>query len=151
MLQNLRVLLLLILALPGLTMAPGSAFVVCLCDGGTAEPVAAGCCHGAPSSDAAADAVMGRGSCDGSGQGLGCCGTPGDCDGCLEIELDEVLLATVDAPQFLIPPTVPMALCLVPLPPTQGSLNVNGFFIRPPPPTDRPTAGLLPGVRPLRI
>lgn len=148
MLQNFRALLLLILALPGLILAPGSAFVVCLCDAGPAEEAPMSCCS-APSAGAPSAACAE--GCDDHRSGLGCCGNPEDCDGCLEIELDEVLLATVDGPQFLIAPTVPMASWPVPLPAPPGGLHARESFIRPPPPSDRPTAGLLPGVRPLRI
>ena len=149
MLQNLRALLLLILALPGLTLAPGSAFVVCLCDGGAAEPVTTGCCQGTTATQA--DADMGCGACDGAGLGLGCCGNPEDCDGCLEIELDDLLLATFDGPEAVIHPPILIGPAMGQGRPEMWALQQGHHFLRPPPPDELPTAGLLPGDLPLRI
>lgn len=143
-LQNLRALLLLILALPGLILAPGSAFVICLCGAGAVEPAPAGCCHASTDEASAPD-------CDGPGTGFGHCGNPGDCDGCLEIDLDEVLLATVDGPELVIAPSLLVAVALGPCQPVTISVPQGGSFIRPPPPHEPPNAGLLPGVLPLRI
>ncbi|MDB4417355.1 hypothetical protein N9261_00135 [bacterium] len=157
MLQNLRALTLLILALPGLILTPASGFVICLCSAGPSAPAAMSCCEAPP---AAGTAGVGEAGCDVDWLSSSCCGHSdgssdstgcGDCGSCFEVELDEVLLASVDSPSTLLGPAAPVAMALECPELALKSLRGSNAFIRPPPPQERPNAGLLPGVRPLRI
>jgi|GEM_PF-2085740 len=148
MLQHLRALTLLILALPGLILTPASGFVICLCDAEPSAPVTMSCCGAPPAGEAAG---MGGTACDGGWLSAGCCGESGDCGGCLEVELDEVLLAAVDGPVAEFAPAAPGVMTVASAALKPSSLRGSSGFIRPPPPKERPNAGLLPGVRPLRI
>ena len=148
MLQRLRALTLLILALPGLILTPASGFVICLCDAEPSAQVTMGCCCAPPAGEA--EDLSGT-ACDGSWRSAGCCGDHQDCGGCLEVELDEVLLASVDGSPSVFAPAVPSVMALASSALKPSSMRGGSWFIRPPPPKERPNAGLLPGVRPLRI
>ncbi len=156
--QSLKALILLLLALPGLILAPGSAFVVCLCDSGAVDPAAASCCQAAPSTapsaatvaDCSGETGCGK-DCDSGWFNPGCCGDAGDCAGCLEFEVDDLLLATVDGPCCTVPPAVLMAISHQWAASPRATAMLSGPVTRPPPPVPRLNAGLLPGVRPLRI
>lgn len=142
--QQLKALTLLILALPGLILAPGAAYMVCLCDAGPAGPAPTSCCEAmeTPDSGPASEVTQ---------ENLRCCGNPQDCEGCLEIDVDDLLLATVEGPSSLLAPAVPIGWLAPKVDaPAHWRLRATSFT-RPPPPDRRTPAGLLPGVRPLRI
>ena len=151
MTSRLQTLLLLLLALPGLVLAPGQAFAVCLCDAVEAE---GSCC-----------ATVSTDGCCGETAALACCsedrGVPSEdqrrggcddsdgCEGCFE--LDPTALADLDSTSPDAPETGAHADAprerLAPPP----SFEALGRVTRPPPDPGVRHAGLLPGNAPLRL
>ena len=148
--QRLQTLLLLLLALPGLVLAPGQAFAVCLCDAFDAEgsccPTvsADGCCGEAPvrtccGEDRGVPSDDDRGGCDDSD----------GCDGCIEV--NPSALADVDSTSPEVPESGVCAAPPVDRLASPPSFDALGRVTRPPPDPLVRHAGLLPGNAPLRL
>lgn len=149
--RRLKTLLLLLLALPGLVLAPGQAFAVCLCD---AIDAGSSCCNSV-SADGCCGEASPKGCCGGDREvpagedGRGDCDDSDDCEGCFEI--DSTVLADIDSTS---PEAPEMGAHVVA--PGDHLASLQSFealcrVTRPPPDPLVRHAGLLPGNAPLRI
>lgn len=149
--QRLQSLLLLLLALPGLVLAPGQAFAVCLCD----AVDAVGPCCASVSADGCCGKASVKGCCGEDHEvpadedGRGDCSDSDGCEGCLE--LDAIALADFDSTYPEAPETGVCAAAPADHPATLPSFEALGRATRPPPDPGVRHAGLLPGNAPLRL